>query len=122
MNSTLTRRTPLKRREPISKKHRKTKGQRGEREIVEMSKRVWPSIRRNFGSGSQGGSDFTGTPGYALEGKWQEKCTIWPWIEQCHEAASPTETPVVVFRRSRSRWYACLPYEDFLALVEASQL
>lgn len=113
--------TPLKRRVPISKKYRKTKGQNGEREVVEMSRHVWPRIRRNFASGAAGGSDFTGTPGYALEAKFQETTKPWEWYEQCREAASPTETAVVVFRRSRSDWMALLRYEDLLGLIEEAQ-
>ncbi len=114
--------TALKRRVPISKKHRKTKGAKGENELLEISRPVWPQMRRNFMSGAQGGSDFVNTPGYAVECKWHETTRPWEWYEQAKEAASPTDTPVVVFRRSRSPWMALLSYEDFLGLVQASQL
>ncbi len=116
------KRTPLRRNVPISKKHRRTKGANGERELVEISRHVWPSMRRNFMSGAQGGSDFTGTPGYGVEAKFQETTKPWEWYEQAKEAASPTDVAVVAFRRSRSPWMALLSYEDFLGLVEAASL
>lgn len=116
------KRTPLKRNVPISKKHRRTKGANGEREIAELARRVWPDMRRNFMSGAQGGSDFTGTPGFAVEAKFCETTRPWEWYEQAKDAASPTDAPLVVFRRSRSEWMALLSFQDLLELIELSRL
>lgn len=117
------KRTPLKRNVPISKKHRKTKGQNGEREVQEILRaHGFHECRRNFASGGQGGNDLIGVPGYGIEIKFQETTKPWEWYEQCKEAASPTETPLVVFRRSRSPWMALLSFEDLLGIMEAAAL
>lgn len=112
------KRTPLKRKVPISKKHRKTKGAIGENELIPICRRVWPEMRRNFMSGAQGGSDFVNTPGWAVEAKRQETTKPWAWYEQCQEAASQTEIPLVVFRRNHSDWMALLSLDDLLGIIE----
>lgn len=115
--------TPLRRRVPISKKGRKTKGQIGENEVKAiLIAHGFPLCRRNFASGAAGGNDLIGVPGYGIEVKRQENTKPWEWYEQCKEAASPTETPVVVFRRSRSDWMALLSFEDLLGVIRESQL
>ena len=115
--------TPLKRRVPISKKGRKGKGAIGENEVRDiLIAHGYLGCRRNFASGGYGGGDLIGVPGYSIEVKRHETTKPWEWYEQAKEAASPTETPVVAFRRSRSPWMALLSLEDLLGLMEASQL
>lgn len=117
------KRTPLKRNVPISKRGRKTKGAIGENEVKAiLVAHGFPLCRRNFASGGQGGNDLIGVPGYGIEVKRQETTKPWEWYEQCKEAASPTETPVVVFRRSHSDWMALLSFEDLLGIMEAAAL
>jgi hypothetical protein len=57
--------------------------------------------------------DVQGVPGLHLEVKRSERATIWAWIEQAEKDCPEGNTPVVVFRRNRSGWYAALPLEDF---------
>jgi len=38
------------------------------------------------------------------------------------EAARPTDTPIVAFRRNRSEWLAVLPLEDLLSLLELREI
>lgn len=111
-NSTLQRRTPL-RAQP------RGKGNRGEREVIDLLHRFgWKGARRNFMSGGYGGADIVNGPaGVSIEVKYQERTTIWEYIAQCEDAAAPTDVPLVAFRRNRSRWYACLPLEDVLDLL-----
>lgn len=79
----------------------------------------WTSARRNFASGGQGGADvINGPPGTSIEVKRCETVRIWQWIAQCEAAASPTEIPIVMFRRNRSQWYAVLPTDELLALLK----
>lgn len=114
--------TPLKRKTPISKKGRRGKGAIGENEVKDiLIAHGYGDVRRNFASGGYGGSDLIGFHGYALEVKRQETTKPWEWFEQVKEAASPTETPVVVFRRSRSEWMALLTFEDLLGIIKASE-
>jgi Holliday junction resolvase len=112
--------TPLARKTPLGRKPR-ARGNRGELEVVNILKAHGYPAYRNFASGGYGGSDVIGLPGFAVEVKMVEALNIWKALAQSEEAASATETPTVVFRRNRSRWYVALPFEDFLGLVEEAQ-
>ncbi len=107
-------------RTPLGRKP-KSKGNRGEREIVDILKAHGYPAYRNFASGGYGGSDIVGLPGMAVEVKMVEKLNIWKALEQGEQAASATDTPTVFFRRNRSRWYAALPLEDLLGLIEEAR-
>lgn len=95
------------------------KGNRGEREVIEiLHSHGWGFARRNFQSGGQGGSDLTNGPAdTAIEVKYCETARIWAWLAQCEAAARPTELPIVAFRRNHSKWYACVELEELLALL-----
>lgn len=95
------------------------KGQRGEREIAAILRAHGFDARR--GTQTRGGQEeadvVSSLPGYRLEVKRTERLNIWAAIQQCDDDLDPADddtVPVVVFRRNRSRWYACLPLEDFL--------
>ncbi len=107
-------------RTPLGRKP-KSRGNRAEREIVDILKAKGYPAYRNFASGGYGGSDIIGLPGFAVEVKMVEKLNLWKALEQSESAASPTETPCVFFRRNRSRWYAALPLEDLLGLIEEAR-
>jgi hypothetical protein len=111
---TLKRNTPLKREAPFGK------GNRAEREIIDMFHRLgWTSARRNFQSGGQGGGDvIEGPANLHIEVKHRERCAIWEWIAQAAAEARPTDLPLLVFRRNRSQAYACLPLDELLALLQ----
>lgn len=55
--------------------------------------------------------------GLAIECKRQETVRIWPWLAQAAEAARPTEIPVLAFRRSHDKSFACLPLDDLIGLL-----
>jgi hypothetical protein len=109
---TLERRTPLRSRP-------KGKGNRGEREIVDLFHRFgWTQARRNFASGGQGGGDVINGPADVhVEVKRCETVRIWSWIAQAGAEARPTDTPAVFFRRNRSAWFVAVPAEDYLELL-----
>jgi Holliday junction resolvase len=95
------------------------KGQRGEREIAAILRAHGFEARR--GTQTRGGTEepdvVCSLPGYRLEVKRTERLNIWAAIKQCDDDIDPADddtVPVVVFRRNRSQWYACLPLEDFL--------
>lgn len=115
------RQTPLKRKTPLGAKPR-ARGNRGELEVVNILKAHGYPAYRNFASGGYGGSDIIGLPGFAVEVKMVEALNIWKALAQSEAAAAATDTPVVAFRRNRSRWYVALDLESFLQLVKASQL
>jgi hypothetical protein len=111
---TLTRKTPLGRKP-------RARGNRAELEVVNILKGHGYPAYRNFASGGYGGSDVIGLPGFAVEVKMVERLNVWAALSQCEEAAAPTETPLLVFRRARSPFFACLPFEDLLGLIEEAQ-
>lgn len=72
----------------------------------------------------QAGSDLYLSPAarsrfpFAVECKFQEHATLWPWWEQCvTNAAKEGLMPLLVVRRSRTEPLAVLRWEDLLALL-----
>ncbi len=55
---------------------------------------------------------------YSIECKNTERIAIWSAIEQCETNAPAGSTPLVVFKRNRSKTYAVLPWEHFMALQQ----
>lgn len=113
------KRAPLERKTPLGRKPR-AKGNRGELSLIKLFHAYgWKQARRNWMSGGQGGGDvINGPKDCNHEAKHQERCSIWAWIAQSEAAARPSETPIVWFKRNRSRWYACLPAEDLLEMLQ----
>ena len=54
---------------------------------------------------------------YAIECKNQEKLNIWEALSQAEEN-SGVSTPVLIFKRNRSKTYAVLPIEEFINLIK----
>ena len=54
---------------------------------------------------------------YAFECKTQEKLNIWSSLEQAEENAQ-SHTPVLIFKRNRSKTYAVLEMKDFIDLIK----
>lgn len=52
-----------------------------------------------------------------VEVKRQERLRLTEWLEQAAAEAPAGIPPVVVFRRNRGEWYACLPLSDLLELT-----
>ena len=53
---------------------------------------------------------------YSIECKNQEKLNIWSALEQA-EDNSIDSTPVLIFKRNRSKTYAVLEIEEFIKLI-----
>lgn len=112
--STLARKTPLGRKP-------RARGNRFELEVVNLLKAHGYSAYRTLASGGYGGSDVQGLPGFGIECKMVEKLNVWAALAQAEAAGSPTDTPLLVFRRERSRTYVALEFEELLALIKAAQ-
>ena len=54
---------------------------------------------------------------FSVECKNQEKLNIWGALEQA-EDNSGNHTPLVIFKRNRSKTYAVLELEDFIDLIK----
>lgn len=95
----------------------KRKGERGEREVVELAKaHGFTHARRNFGSGSQGGGDLTGIPGLCLEVKRQERIQLQAWWRQAMDAAAPGEAPALAIRWSGGPALGVIELDELFAL------
>lgn len=59
---------------------------------------------------------------FAVECKFQEHATLWPWWEQCvTNAAKEDLMPLLVIRRSRTEPLAVLWWDDLLALLRGCE-
>lgn len=92
------------------------KGKRGEREVAEILRsHGFPGRRTAQYCGNTGdASDVVGLDGYHIEVKRCETIRIMDWMEQAEREANG-DVPLVVFRKSRGKWYAVLAFEAFLA-------
>ena len=54
---------------------------------------------------------------YSIECKNQEKLNIWSSLEQA-EGNSKESTPVLIFKRNRSKTYAVIEFEEFVELIK----
>lgn len=91
----------------------RSKGQRGEREIVNLLKasmedaNLDASIGRNLQQWAEGGCDIKGIDWLAIEVKFQEteNVGVW-WAQACQQASKMpgNPMPVLFYRRSRQPW------------------
>ena len=57
---------------------------------------------------------------YSIECKNQEKLNIWSSLEQA-ENNSGNHTPLVIFKRNRTKTYAVLEFDKLLELLDESE-
>jgi hypothetical protein len=94
------------------------KGADAEREVARLARsHGFAGAARNLDQVRDGGADILGIAGVCLEVKRTELAHPWNWWAQVTAAASPTEIPVVAFRRSSSPWLAIVPLDELLALL-----
>jgi hypothetical protein len=93
----------------------RSKGQRGEREIVDMLQPIVDKVygtgstskllQRNAQQSSVGGHDIVGLDWIALEVKRVETSFQNAWWEQCKRQALVVKAePVLIYRQSRQPW------------------
>lgn len=101
------------------------KGKTGELEVVNILKDRGLKAQRTAPLQAAGGTldaDVLGVEGFHLEIKRCERIEIDKWHAQAALASRPTDTPCVVWRRSRQPWRIAMPFDDFLDLVKAANL
>lgn len=98
----------------------RAKGQRGEREIVDLLQGLVDPIRskyhlaptvlqRNSLQAHLGGADLHGLDGFSVEVKFQENATVPAWWRQCLAQANKSGgVPVLFYRASRQPWVVML--------------
>ena len=93
----------------------RNKGQRGEREVINLCQPIVdevcveygvesPQLSRNLVQSQNGGHDIVGLDWLALEVKFQETFHINQWWEQTTRQAGEDQEPVLVYRKSRAKW------------------
>lgn len=98
----------------------RSKGARGEREIVDLLRTEgWCNARRTSDGRAQSTrGDIVGGPqGCHIEIKRQERLNVPAALTQAAEDAGPHDIPVLVHRPSRHGWMATLPLTDLLDLL-----
>jgi hypothetical protein len=100
----------------------RTKGANAEREVCRLLREHgWPDAERSSNGRSQStrGDVNRGPAGVHLEVKRGETARVWDWWTQARmdSLATPTDIPVVAFRRSHSRWMALIELEELLPLL-----
>lgn len=107
----------------------RNKGAAGEREVAAILTAAGFPASRNARNGLSAEDVAHAIPGVYLEVKRRETAEIWKWVAQAWAASrdvtAPPEigpdlyaaVPVVVFRRNRSEWLACLPFADLIELL-----
>lgn len=111
------------RRESVKRVSSRSKGKRGEREVVAhlqpVLDRVYaqlradhpqlavgeaPRIQRNTLQSDKGGYDLVGVDWMAAEVKNQERLQLGEWWKQCFAQAKKGETPVLFYKRNGTGW------------------
>jgi hypothetical protein len=98
----------------------RSKGARGEREIVEILKaHGWKDARRTSDGRAQStrGDVIHGPEGCHIEIKRQERLNVPGALTQAVEDAGPHDIPIVIHRPSRHEWMATLPLDELLPLL-----
>lgn len=54
---------------------------------------------------------------FNIECKAQEKLNIWSALKQAETNSPKGRTPLLVFKRNRTKLYACMEFEDLLRLL-----
>lgn len=94
----------------------RAKGQRGEREVVDILQGIVTEIRqsyrlapvlvqRNQNQSWQGGPDLHGLDGFAIEVKYQEQDwnNAW-WIQTVEQGEKFKGVPILFYRRNGAKW------------------
>ncbi len=101
---------------PKKRINSRSKGQRGEREVIGLLQDIVDSVRlslqlpaillqRNTLQSHVGGHDITGLAGFSVEVKFQEMEYSADWWRQClKQAAKDRSVPILIYRRVRQPW------------------
>ena len=110
---------------PRSEKNKGKRLQNKVREIIlEKFDKLEPDDVRSITMGDSG-EDILLSPAarrlfpFSVECKNQESLNIWSSLEQA-EGNSGKHTPLVIFKRNRSKTYAVLEFEELLKLLNES--
>ena len=108
----------------------KAKGKRLQNKVTQLLQEKYSSVLEDgdFNSTTMGehGMDIQLSPAarkkfpFAVECKNQESLNVWKSLEQA-ESNCEGLTPLLVFKRNKSKIYAALEISDFLKLLDAEK-
>jgi hypothetical protein len=102
----------------VSPLNSRSKGKKGEQEFINQHLRPhWPKAARNIDQTKDDKRDCVNVAGVHWQIKRTETLRVWAAIEQAESEAAATDTPVVAFRRNRSRWYCIVDADELVALL-----
>lgn len=102
----------------MSGMYSRSKGQRGEREIMALLNKQLDILyskhgifedsrfflQRNTLQSDKGGSDVAGLEQFAIEIKYQEIMRIDTWWEQCLRQVKKNQEPILIYRANNRPW------------------
>lgn len=86
--------------------------------LSQYRKAGWTGTR-GWQSGGQGGADLAGTMPDAVEVKYAERVTLWPWVEQAQQAATGDEWALWI-RSNRRPWVVTVSASRYLELLKGA--
>lgn len=98
------------------------KGAAGEREVAEIFTRHGFELAKRSGDAGQRDGDIDHVGIFYVEVRRRETLAIPAWLREVAAKCPPDMVGVLVFRRSRMAWQACLTLGQFLALLGDARL
>jgi hypothetical protein len=104
----------------------KAKGRRLQQEVRDRIREHFPSLEEDDITCTlmgESGCDIKLSPAakkkfpFSIECKNQESLSIWAALKQAADNIKEGTTPLLVFRRNRSKTYVTLEFEDFMKLL-----
>lgn len=101
----------------------RTKGKRGELELVHVLKSHDFDVRRGQQySGANGDADIVGINGLHIECKRVEKLNIESAMQQSERDARAGEIPCVMHRRNHEEWKVTMRLADFIKIWQRGEV
>ncbi len=114
----------------ISTSAAKAKGRRLQDFVAESFRKMHPSLEEDDVKTAimgESGTDIKLSPAarrlipFDTECKNQEKLNIWASISQCETNCKENRIPLLVFKRNRTKTYACIEFEKLLELLQKNK-
>lgn len=97
----------------MSGKRSRTKGSRGELELLKLlGDELGQSLSRNLSQTREGGGDCLDVHGYVIEVKRCETLCLPAWWRQARRQAEGRGEPMLAFRQSRKPWRVLIHTKD----------
>lgn len=111
----------------ISTSASKAKGRRLQDYVRDSFRKLHPSLEEDdvkCAIMGESGTDIKLSPAarklipFDVECKNQEKMNIWGSLTQCESNCKDSRIPLLVFKRNRSKTYACIEFDTLLQILQ----